>query len=806
MGTIIRDLRVAARSFLRTPRFTIPAVLALALGIGATSAIFSVVRGVVLRPLPYANPDRIVVVWESNARNARNVIAPGNFVEWRARNRSFAYLGMAGPMRLNLVLGEQPEEVGGMLASSDVFPALGVQPALGRAYGPSEDEEGNDRVIVISYDFWRTRLGARADVIGTTITANGIPRTLVGVMPQGFTLLGQKADFLIPYGWTLEGLRSTPGRGLSYGLARLRDGVSFEQASSDMKAIAAQLEKEFPQRNARWSVTLVPVHEQTVAQIRPALQVLSGAVILVLLVSCVNVANLLLARSAVRQRELGVRAALGARRGRLLSQMLAESILLGGMGGIAGLALAFLFHRGLLALVAERLPIPRLDQVSLDLTVVTLTMAVSLATGLLFGLVPAIVSSRALNDALREGGRHGGRPRARRVLGSLVAAEIALSLVLLTGAGLLIRSFVRLSSTDPGFRADGLLTGRVTGFPVARYDTPERLSGFVSNALTRIGTLPGVQNAAGIAILPMAGGGMATSFWRTDQPTPAPGQAQSTDVRPVTPNFFRTMGIPHVMGRDFDVSDRDESPSVAIVNETMVRRHLSDGNPIGKRLHVNIGRADRGDYEIVGVVGDIKLASLEGEVRPTVYIPHTQLPLGVMTFVVRTEMNPMSLAKGVAAEVRAIDREIPLADVRTMDDVVSSTLARPRVVAVLLTAFAVMALALAAVGVYGVMAYSVAHRTQEIGVRMALGATPQSVFELVLGEALRLVSVGVVAGLAVAAALTRVLATMLYEIEPLDPATFVVTAFVLTLVATLASFIPARRGTRITPVEALRAE
>jgi putative ABC transport system permease protein len=332
------------------------------------------------------------------------------------------------------------------------------------------------------------------------------------------------------------------------------------------------------------------------------------------------------------------------------------------------------------------------------------------------------------------------------------------------------------------------------------------LSGFVSDALARIGTLPGVQNAAGISLLPMTGGGMATSFWRTDHPAPAPGQAQSTDVRPVTPNFFRTMGIPHVMGRDFDDSDRDESPSVAIVNETMVRRHLSDGNPIGKRLHVNIGRAERGDYQIVGVVGDIKLASLEGEVRPTVYIPYTQLPIGVMTFVVRTEMNPMSLARGVGAEVREIDREIPLAGVRTMEDVVSSTLTRPRVVAVLLTAFAVMALALAAVGVYGVMAYSVTQRTQEIGVRMALGATPQSVLELVLGEALRLVAVGVVAGLAVAAALTRVLATMLYETKPLDPATFVVTAFVLTLVATLASFIPARRGTRIAPVEALRAE
>jgi putative ABC transport system permease protein len=805
MSHVIRDLRFAARSFLRSPRFTVPAVLALALGIGATSAIFSVVRGVVLRPLPYSEPDRIVVVWESNARRNRNVIASGNWVEWRARNRSFSHLGMAGSWRLNLLLDGRPEEAIGMFASSEIFPALGVQPALGRAYGPSEDEEGHDRVIIVSHNFWRTRLGARADAIGTTITTNGIPRTLVGVMPPAFTLLGQRTDFLIPYGWTMEGLRSAPGRGFSYGLARLRDGISLEQASSDMKAIAAQLETEFPRRNTGWSVTLVPVHEQTVDQIRPALQVLTGAVLLVLLVSCVNVANLLLARSAVRQRELGLRAALGARRSRLISQMIAESVLLGAMGGLVGLFLAFLFHRGLLALVAERLPVPRLDQVSLDVTVVMLTMGLSLVTGLLFGVVPAIVSSNALNDAIREGGRHGGGPKARRVLGGLVAAEVALSLVLLTGAGLLVRSFVRLSSIDPGFRANGVLTMRVQISPV-RYDTPERSSGFYSNLLTRIAALPGVQSTAGITFLPMTGGGIGTSFWRTDRPTPAPGQAPSTDVRPVTPGFFRTMGIPHVMGRDFTASDRDDSPGVAIVNETLVRQYFANENPIGQRLHVNAGPADRLDYEVVGVVGDIKLAALDVDVRPTVYLPHTQLAMGIMTLLARTEMNPLSLSNSIGAEVHAMDRELPLADVRTMDDVVASTLARPRIVTTLLVAFAIMALVLAAVGVYGVMAYSVGQRTQEIGVRMALGATPESVFELVLGQALRLVAVGVVAGLAVAAGLTRLLATMLYETEPLDPPTFIVTAIVLTLVAMLASFIPARRGTRIAPVEALRAD
>ncbi len=801
-----RDLRVAARSFLRTPRFTIPALLALALGIGATSAIFSVVRGVMLRPLPYANPDRIVVVWENNlARNRpRNVIAPSNFVEWRERNRSFTHLGMATSTRLNFVLGGQPEEVVGTTASSDLFPVLGVAPALGRAYGPSEDVENNDRVIIVSHEFWRTRLGGGTGVIGTTINTNGVARTLIGVMPEGFTLFGEKTDFLVPYGWTLSGLRETAGRGSSFGLARLRDDVSFAQAESDMKALMALREKENPRLNTGWSITLVPAHEQTVDQIRPALQVLAGAVLFVWLVACVNVANLLLARGAVREREFGLRTALGAGHARIVSQMLAESLLLGLAGGVAGLALAFVFHRGLLALVANRLPVPRLEQVSLDPTIVVLTLGLSLLTGLVFGIAPALVASHRLNDTVRAGGRSGGGRRSRRVLGTLVAAEVALSLVLLTGAALLVQSFVRLSNISPGFRAEGLLTARVQVPP--RYDTPARRSGFYIDVVSRIAALPGVQSAAAISFLPLAGGGIGTSFYRADRPEPAPGQAPTADVRPVTPGFFRTMGIPQVIGRDFTSADRIESPLVAIVNETLVTRYLGGENPLGHRLNVFLGPPDRRVFEIVGVVGDIKLASLDGEVRPTVYIAHPQFTIPVMTFVARTEGNPELLVPGVSAAVHGIDPELPLADVRTMDAVVDATVARPRIVAVLLTVFAVMALALAAVGVYGVMAYSVAQRTQEIGVRMALGATADSVFGLVLGQALRLVGIGVVAGLAAAAALTRLLGTLLYETEPLDPVTFIVTAALLMVVAMLASYIPARRGTRIAPIQALRAE
>jgi putative ABC transport system permease protein len=807
MDSLVQDLRFAVRSFVRAPRFTIPAVLALALGIGATSATFSVIRGVLLEPLPYRDPDRIVVVWENNLKRnrPRNVIAAANFVEWRERNRSFSHLGAAGQARLNFMLDNQPEEVSGVVASSDVFPALGVQPALGRPYTAAEDEEGRDAVMVVSHEFWQTRLGGRADVLGSTMQTSGRLRTIVGVMPPGFTVIGEKADFMIPYGWTMEQLRSSPGRGSSHGIARLRDGVSLEQAASDMQTIAAQLEQEVPRRNAGWSVTLVPVHEQMVDQVRPALRVLAGAVALVLLIACVNVANLLLARSTIRQRELGVRAALGARRSRLVRQMLSESLLLGVLGGVAGLVLAFAFHRGLLALVATRLPVPRLDQVALDLPVLAFTMVLALATGVLFGFVPAAIASKTVNESLHEGGRHGGSLRSRRVLGSLVVAEVALSLVLLAGAGLLIRSFARLQGIDPGFRAEGVLTARVQ-LPGTRYEDDRRSAGFFTDAVSRIGVLPGVQQAAGISFLPLAGLGIGTSFHLADQPPPAPGESPVTDVRPVTPGFFRTMGIPHLAGRDFAAADQADSPIVAIVSRTLVNQHLAGRDPIGQRLRVSIGGPGGIECEIVGVVGDITLTSLEAGMRPAVYLPHTQLAIGLMTLVVRTGQDPLSLVPSVGAAVRSLDPEIPLADVRTMEQVVSGTLARPRVVAVLLAAFALMALALAAVGVYGVMAYSVAQRTQEIGVRLALGATPHSVFRLVLGQALRLSVAGVVAGVIAAAALSGLLESLLYATPAHDPFTLGVTALLLLIVAALASWVPARRGTRVAPVQALRAE
>jgi putative ABC transport system permease protein len=798
----LRDVRHGVRVLLGAPGFTTAALVTLALGIGATSAIFSVVRTVMLEPLPYHEPDRIVAIWETNrGGTSRNVIAPANFVAWRERTQTLDHLGMVGPASLAMVVNGQPDQVSGLAVWSDVFRALGVQPALGRAY--TAEEDSSTAVIVLSYEFWQRRLGGRGDVLAMTLSTSDGPRTVIGVMPAGFTLVGQKADFLVPYGQTLEQLRALRGRGSSYAIARLREGVSFERAYSEMRSIFSELEKEEPQRNARRTVMLFHLQEQMVGELQPALLALVGAVLLVLLVACVNLANLLLARGAAREREVGMRTALGAARGRLVRQMLTESLVLAAAGGIAGLGIAALCHRGLLALVGDRIPIPRLDQVALDLPVVAFTMVTALATGILFGIVPAFVSTSTASDALREGGRHGGGRRLHRVLSALVVAEVALSLVLLAGAGLLLRSFVKLQSNDLGFRVEGVLTANVQ-LPSTRYDLVQAGS-FFRESLSRIAALPGVQHAAGASCLPVPFACIGTSFWRVDMPKPADGQLASSQVRPITPGFFKTMGIPQVAGRDFSDSDTVDSVPVAIVSEELVRQQFPDGTPLGRWLRISVDHANgRDDVEwmVVGVVGNTK-STLDGPVRQTIFIPRTQRPGGAITFFVRTPQDPRLLATSVTGIVHAMEPEAPVG-VRTLEEVVGSTIARPRAISVLVGVFALVALALAAVGVYGVMAYSVRARTQEIGVRMALGATATSVLRLVLGQALRLVSVGVAVGLVAAAVLTRLLERLLYEVEPLDPWTFAVTALVLLVVATVASYVPARRGMRMAPVDALR--
>ena len=487
--------------FRRSPGFTAAALLTLALSIGATAAVFSVVRTVMLEPLPYRDPDRIVAVWETNrGGTSRNVIAPANFVAWRERARSLEHLGMVGPASLVLMVDGQPSNVAGLTLSADVFAALGVRPAVGRAYTVEEDLGGPSSVIVLSYEFWQSRLGGR-DVLGMTLATGSGPVTVIGIMPAGFTVVGQQANFLVPYGQTFEQLRAVSGRGSSYAIARLRDGASLAQATSEMRAIFADLEREFPRRNARRTAMVLPLQEQMVGEIRPALLALIVAVGLVLLVGCVNVANLLLARSAAREREIGLRAALGARRGRLVRQLLTESLVLAAGGGIAGVGVAALCHRGLLALVSDRIPIPRLDQMSMDVPVVAFTLVAALVTGIAFGVFPAFVSTDHARDAIREGGRRGGGRRRHRVLRALVIAEVALSLVLLAGAGLLMRSLLKLQNVDLGFRADTVLTANVR-LPTPRY-------GFVASgnlfrdSMARIAALPGVQSVAGASCMPI---------------------------------------------------------------------------------------------------------------------------------------------------------------------------------------------------------------------------------------------------------------------------------------------------------------
>jgi len=799
-----RDIRYAVRMLQRSPGFTAAALVTLALGIGATSAIFGIVRTVMLEPLPYRQPDRIVTIWETNrGGTARNVIASANFVAWRERTRTLDHLGMVGGITLAMIVNGQPDQVPGLVVSHDVFNAIGVTPALGRAYTAEEDLANINNVIVLSHEFWQSRLGGRADVLGMTITLDGRPRSVIGVMPPRFTVVGQQADYFIPYGQTIEQLRAASGRGNSYAIARLHDGVTFAEAASEMRAIYAQLEREVPQRNARRTVMLFTLQDQMVGDLRPAMYALIGAVVLVLLVACANVANLLLARSAARERELAMRTALGAKRGRLIRQMLVESLTLATLGGTAGLGVAALCHRGLLLLVGDRIPVPRLEQLTLDPQVVAFTAIVAVGTGIVFGVVPALVSTSNAGDALRDGGRHGGGPRLHRALRLLIVAEVALSVLLLTGAGLLMRSFVNLQNVDPGFRAEGVLTAGVQ-LPATRYDIGQATR-FFDESLARIAALPGVEHAAGASCLPVPFACVGTSFWRADLPKPPDGQLSSGQIRPVTPDFFKTIEIQQVSGRDFAASDTAGSLPVAIVSQELVRQQFPDGDPLGRRLRINVDHANgRSDVEwtIVGVVSNIR-STLDGPVRQTIFVPIAQRPALNMRFFVRSA-EPAPLAAGIRGIVHGREAEAPV-EILTLEDAVGRTIARPRAISVLVGVFALVALALAAVGVYGVMAYSVRERTQEIGIRMALGASAAAVRGLVVGQALRLVSLGVIVGLVAAVILTRFMARLLFQVEPLDPWTLTTTAIVLLVVAALATYLPARRGTRLSPVDALRS-
>ncbi|HKG96141.1 MAG TPA: ABC transporter permease [Gemmatimonadaceae bacterium] len=804
MDALLRDLKHAFRSLSRAPGFAAAAVVTLALGIGANTAIYSVVDAVLLKPLPYADPGRLVMVYERNLdrQNDRNVVSPGNFLDWRAQSRVFE--DMAGYLiwRTNLTGLGEPEEVPIQLTTASFFPVLGVKPAIGRAYTAQEDAPGGENVVVLGHGFWQRHFAGDPGVLGKKITLGGRPATVIGVMPAGFTFGRSTAELWAPFGLdpSLD-YRKITGRYMEV-VARLKPGVTPGQAHAEMKALAARLEQQFPDFNAHWSANVVPLEEQVVGGIRRALLVLAGVVGFVLLIACANVANLMLARAAARQREIAVRTALGASAWRVVRQMLTESVVLSIAGGALGLVLALWGTSALVA--AAPAALPRVQEVTVDARVLAFTVAVSLAAGVLFGLVPAWQATRASMHATLKEGARGSSAGGGRTRGALVISQVALSLVLLVGAGLMIKSFARLTAVSPGFDPERVLTARLS-LPRSKYRTPESQVQFFDRVLERVRALPDVQAASAINWLPFAGLGSATNYWVAERPVPPSGEHPTADIRGVDPQYFQTMKIKVLQGEPLTERETRDVRKAVVINETLARTVFPNESPLGR--HIMMPWDDTLNGEIVGVVADARHAGLDSVVNPMIYWAQAQFPSSSMTLVVRSRSaDPMRLASAVTREVRALDPELPVADVKAMDDYLGASVARRRFSVTLLALFAGVALVLAAVGLYGVIAYGVAMRTREIGVRIALGARRPDVLRLVIREGMGLVLAGVAAGVLGALFLTRVLANLLYGVSATDPATFVSIAALLSAVALVAAYIPARRAAAVDPMVALREE
>jgi putative ABC transport system permease protein len=804
INAILSDLRHGARLLLRAPGFSAVAIATLAIGIGANTAIFSVVNTLLIQRLPYADADRLAVVWEHNLPRDRknNVVSPGNYLHWREMNRVFEDIAALG-MTFNVTLtgyGE-PVEIPFQYVSAAFFPIVGVQPQTGRWFTNDEDRPGS-RVAIISDRLWRTRLASDPGILNRAITLQSQSYSVVGIMPPGFSFLDKTVDIWLPVGFPAEA-RTPRGRWLMT-VARLKPGVSFPQAQQDMSRVAGELTKIFPDFNTGWTARVVPLREQLTGDVRPALFVMLGAVGFVLLIACANVANLLLARATSRQRELAVRAALGAGRGRLVRQLLAESVVLATVGGLAGLVLAWWGLRVLRAVVAQQVPIQRLEAVGIDGTVLAFTVAASLLSGVVFGLVPALTAAgRRLNDSLKEGGRTGTGVRGKRARSAFVVVEIALALVLLVGAGLLVRSFVRLMEVDAGFETARTVTMRVS-LPSARYSRPELRVQFFQRLFEQIDRIPGVQASGAVSFLPLIGLGSATGYEVVGQPVPPLGQEPVTDVRVITNQYFKSMSIPLLRGRLFDERLASDAQNKVIVNEALARRHWPNEDALGKRI--KISWSDDREDEIVGVVGDVRHSGLDAEVRSTIYWPYPRNAYTGMALTIRTTGAEAGVVAGVRRILNQQDPDLALADVKTMDEVVSQSVAQRRLMMVMLGIFAGAALLLSAVGIYGVIAYGVTQRTQEIGIRLALGAQQGDVLRMIVGQAAWLSAAGIAIGAAGAFALTRLMTDLLFHVKPFDPATFAAVAAILAFVALLAGYVPGRRATRVDPVVALRAE
>ena len=805
MSQAFRDLRHGARVLLGSPGFTVAAVAALAIGIGANTAIFAVVNTLLIQPLPYKDPDRLAIVWEHNLPRDRrnNVVSPGNYLHWREMNSVFAEMSIVSMTFRAAYTGDgEPEEVKQQIVNATLFPMLGVNAALGRVFTPEEDRPDSSRFVLLSDRFWRRRFAADPNIINRSIRLSGNLFTVVGVMPPGFSILDKNVDIWIPPGFTAES-RTPKGRWTMV-VARVKDGVTFKQAQDDMTRVASQLSVMFPDFDTGWTARVVALKEQLTGDVRPALLVLVGAVGFVLLIACANVANLLLARATTRHRELAVRAALGADRARLIRQLLTESLLLSVVGGAAGLALAWWALSLLRSVVAANLPIQRLEFVGISGWVLLFACVAALGSGLLFGLIPAFTAAGiSLTDALREGGRTGTGRRGRRVRHGLVVVEMALALVLLVGAGLLVRSFQSLMHVHPGFDPSRTLTMRVT-LPSSSYQRDTQIIPFFDRVFERIGTLPGVQAAGGVSYLPLNGLGSATNFSIEGMEKPRAGDEPVSEVVVVTHEYFKAMGIPLLRGRLFDGRDTAPNTRRVIVTEALVKKYFGGRDPIGQRIV--LGWYNEGPDEIIGVVGDVHSVSLELEPRGATYLPPARFAYPFLSVVVKSSAGGLSLAPAIVNAVHELDANVPVSEIRSMSEVMEVSTTERRLTMLLLMIFSIVALVLASVGIYGVIGYSVTQRTQEIGIRMALGAQRRDVLRMVVGNAMLLALVGIALGATGAFVLTRLMSKLLFSVEPQDPATFIVVALLLAAVAALASYLPGRRATHVDPLTALRAQ
>jgi putative ABC transport system permease protein len=812
-----QDIRLGLRQLRKNPGFAAVAILTLALGIGANTAIFSVINSVLLRPLPYHDPENLVMVWESNSQhiNSHNTVSPPNFLDWQNRNTVFSSMSFIFDERDNLTGNGDPEEIVVQNVSTNFFSLLGVNLLFGPGFRPENSQAGHDDVVILSYGLWKQRFAGDPAIVGKFIVVNGHAQTVVGVAPQNFnwfikdgSLTGARPQMWSPFVFP-EAFHQHKQMGRFMTVAaRLKPGVTHSQAQTEMSTIAGRLEQEDPDFDGHWGVNVVSLRDQISGDLRPALLVLFGAVAFVLLIACANVSSLLLARAASREREMAIRTAVGASRWRIGRQLLMESLLLALIGGGIGVALAVWGTNVLLGASPRNLL--DLRAVSVDLHVLLFAVAATLLAGLLFGFLPSYISAHSrVSETLKEGGR-GSCSANRRAFArkAFVVAQLGLALVLLTGSGLLIRSFVRLIGVDPGFDTGHLLTFKVT-LPQSKYSTDQSCITFFQQLLARISTVPGVRSASMESFPPLTGLGAATGVHLLSQPPLAVADLPVANVRVVGPDYFAAMSIPLRVGRLFNAQELVEEKHVAIINQSFAQKYLHGTNPLGQKAVIYMksdAESESQPSEIIGVVGDVHQLGLDTTPEPTVYWPHPELVMSGMTILVRSSNDPLAALSTIRNQLQQMDPELPMAAVATMDQLLADSLSRSRFTMLLLGIFAVVALVLAAVGIYGLIAYSVTQRTQELGIRIALGAERRDVLRLVFVQGTRLTLLGVAIGVLGALALSRLLGSLLFGVSATDPLTFAGVACLLVVVALLACFFPARRATRVDPMVALRYE